>query len=97
MPNPCRKLLLGYFNIMEPEAVLRRKAKRFKRKRYWAAGLNDVWCFDQHDKWKRFGLYFHQGYEVCGGRILHIKVWWTNRNPRLIAGYYLDDARRAKG
>ncbi|KAI9070331.1 hypothetical protein FKP32DRAFT_1663038 [Trametes sanguinea] len=91
------KLILEYFRMVEPDSVRRRKGKRFKRKQYWTAGLNDVWCFDQHDKWLRFGLFLHLGFEPCAGRILYIKIWWTNHNPRLITSYYLEAARAIGG
>ncbi|KAI9058419.1 hypothetical protein FKP32DRAFT_1582018 [Trametes sanguinea] len=90
-------MLFQYFHTVEPEEVQRRKAKKFKRKRFWTAGVNDVWCFDQHDKWLRFGLFFHLGFEPCAGRILYVKVWWTNKNPRLITSYYLNAARHING
>ncbi|KAH9895573.1 hypothetical protein C8Q73DRAFT_644418 [Cubamyces lactineus] len=90
-------LLLQYFHIVEPASVAKRKGRRFKRKQYWTAGVNDVWCFDQHDKWLRFGLFFHLGFEPCAGQILYIKVWWTNHNPWLITSYYLQAARRIGG
>ena len=46
---------------------------------------------DQHDKWGPwFSLWLHNiiapfmGYNNC------LKVWWTNKNPHLIAGYYIE-------
>ncbi|KAJ7586742.1 hypothetical protein C8J56DRAFT_1052085 [Mycena floridula] len=33
--------------------IRQHKANRLKRKRFWAAGVNDLVVFDQHDKWKR--------------------------------------------
>lgn len=45
---------------------------------------------DQHDKWKRLGLFFHVGLEPMSGKVLWLKVWRTNRNPKLILGYFLD-------
>jgi hypothetical protein len=87
----CRSVISSYFSIYEKELVKERKAKRLKRKRFWAAGVNDLWCVDQHDKWKKkFGLGLHSGVEPFSGRLLWLKVWWTNNNPRLIFGYYLE-------
>jgi hypothetical protein len=62
-----------------------RKAKRFRRKRFWSAGVMEILCMDQHDKWQRFGLWFHQGQDSYPGRLAWMKIWWNNRNPRLIA------------
>lgn len=52
---------------------------------------------DQHDKWGRFGLWMHLGMDPFTGRIAWMKVWWCNRNPRLIIGFYLDAARKVGG
>ncbi|KAF8236192.1 hypothetical protein L208DRAFT_1126754, partial [Tricholoma matsutake] len=48
---------------------------------------------DQHDKWGQFGLWLHAGLEVFSGKINWLKIWWTNKNPRLIAKYYIDMCR----
>ncbi|KAJ7650764.1 hypothetical protein FB45DRAFT_820169 [Roridomyces roridus] len=86
-----RRVITTYFALYEPELVRQRRARRLKRKRFWAAGVNDIWCVDQHDKWKyKFGLALHVGLEPFSGRYLWIKIWWTNSNPRLILKYYLD-------
>ncbi|KAH8100012.1 hypothetical protein BXZ70DRAFT_907606 [Cristinia sonorae] len=82
---------------IEPEAVEQRRKKRFVRRAFYAAGVNDIWAFDQHDKWKRFGLYLHAGLDVFPGRVLWCKIWWTNRQPRLITSYYLKTAQNQNG
>ena len=86
-----------YLQLHEPEAVAARKRRVFKRRRYWTAGVNDSWAFDQHDKWKRFGLWLNLGLDVCSGKILFIKIWWNNRNPRLLGSYYLDSVAKVGG
>lgn len=78
-----------YFRIWEPDLVRQRKAGRLKRRRFWAAGPNDILAVDQHDKWKRFGLALHTGIDPFSERIHWIEVWWTNSNPKLILSYYL--------
>ncbi|KZV92964.1 hypothetical protein EXIGLDRAFT_613613, partial [Exidia glandulosa HHB12029] len=82
-----------YFDIYEPDAKRARRQNRLKRKRFWAAGVNDIWSFDQHDKWKRFGLLVHLGAEVVSGKLLWLRVWWSNRQTPLLASYYLRAAR----
>ena len=59
--------------------------------------MNDVWPQDQHDKWGRFGLWLHAGLEAFSGEINWMKIWWTNKNPRLVAKFYLDTCRRIGG
>ncbi|KAG2114133.1 hypothetical protein DEU56DRAFT_749025 [Suillus clintonianus] len=86
----ARTVVRAYFATYEPELVRERKARRLKRKRFWAAGVNDLFAVDQHDKWLRFGLGLHTGIEPFSGRIMWIRVWHSNRNPQLILSYYLD-------
>ncbi|KIJ06201.1 hypothetical protein PAXINDRAFT_92365 [Paxillus involutus ATCC 200175] len=85
----ARNVVCQYFAIYEPELVRQRKAGRLQRRRFWAAGVNDIWAVDQHDKFLRFGLALHTGIEPFSGRILWMKVWHSNRNPQLILSYYL--------
>ncbi|KAK6981291.1 hypothetical protein R3P38DRAFT_2418396, partial [Favolaschia claudopus] len=65
-----RKSLSKFLKDVEPEAVKQRLFKKFKRKRFWSAGVMDVVCFDQHNKWKRFGLLPHLGLDPYSGQIL---------------------------
>ncbi|OBZ74272.1 hypothetical protein A0H81_05042 [Grifola frondosa] len=85
-----RKLICEYMNRYHAEEVRARKAQRLLRRQFWTVGVNDIWCMDQHDKWRRFELYLHIGVEPFSGRILWLKIWWTNRNPRLVCGWYCD-------
>jgi hypothetical protein len=59
--------------------------------------VNEIWAQDQHDKWKRFGLWLHNGIDPFIGYNLWMKVWWTNRNPKLITSYYIEAARKLGG
>ncbi|KAJ7133065.1 hypothetical protein C8R44DRAFT_730264 [Mycena epipterygia] len=89
--NISRNLVTEYFSVYEPELVKERRKNRLCRKRFWAAGVNDLWAVDQHDKWKyKFGLALHSGIDPFIGRIRWMEIWWTNSNPRLILSYYLD-------
>ncbi|KAJ7200378.1 hypothetical protein GGX14DRAFT_660301 [Mycena pura] len=86
-----RVVVQSYFVTYEAELIMKRRARRLRRKRFYAAGLNDIWAVDQHDKWKyKFGLGLHIGVDPFSGKIVWLKVWWTNSNPRLILGYHLD-------
>lgn len=88
--------MVVYFRIYESDLIRQRKAGRLKRRRFWAAGVNDLMAVDQHDKWKRFGLALHTGIDPFPGRIHWIKVWWTNSNPKLILSYYLEFVEKFK-
>jgi hypothetical protein len=92
-----RPLIAGLLKTVEPEEIANRRRRGFRRRHFWAAGVNDVWPQDQHDKWGRFGLWLHAGIEAFSGEINWIKIWWTNKNPRLVAKFYLDTCRRIGG
>lgn len=89
---------MAYLERTEPDAVKARRHRRFKRRRFYAAGVSDVWCLDQHDKWgPRFGLWLHNCIDPFIGFNNWLKVWWTNKNPRLIASYYLETVQKYGG
>lgn len=91
-------LIMRYLHETEPDAVKARRRRRFKRRRFFAAGVNDIWAMDQHDKWgPRFGLWLHNGIDPFMSINNWLKVWWTNKNPRLIAKYFLDHVRNYGG
>ncbi|KAF7326235.1 hypothetical protein MKEN_00476200 [Mycena kentingensis (nom. inval.)] len=90
------KNLLLLFHELEPERVVRRKGARFKRSRCYSAGVLEILSFDQHDKWKRFGLWLHLGVDPYTGYLHWNKIWWTNRNTALVTSYYLDAVRKVK-
>ncbi|KZT10115.1 uncharacterized protein LAESUDRAFT_810391 [Laetiporus sulphureus 93-53] len=91
-----RALVAQYLRQIEPEAVQARRHRRFKRRRFWATGVHDIWAQDQHDKWGRFGLYLHVSVDTFSGYINWMKIWWNNSNPRLITGYYIEAIRKLK-
>ncbi|KAM6501138.1 hypothetical protein JOM56_004152 [Amanita muscaria] len=89
-----RVVISRYLKLTEPDAVDARRRKLFKRRVFYAAGVCDLWVMDQHDKWgPRYGLWLHNSLDPFSGYNNWLKVWWTNKNPRLIAKYYLDAAR----
>ncbi|KAJ7843631.1 hypothetical protein B0H14DRAFT_3139543 [Mycena olivaceomarginata] len=92
-----RNVVTEYFSIYEPALVKERRQNRLRRKRFWAAGVNDILAVDQHDKWKyKFGLALHSGIDPFIGLIHWLKIWWTNSNPRLILSYELDRVEETK-
>ncbi|KAJ7772003.1 hypothetical protein DFH07DRAFT_866290 [Mycena maculata] len=92
-----KNFLLEFFKVSEPEAVRRRKLRRFRRKRFWSAGVMDIIAVDQHDKWKRFGLWLHVGLDPFTGHIAWLCIWWTNHNSCLICSYYIKAGHEVGG
>jgi len=96
--NLFSSVVAQYFHETEPDAVKARRHRRFKRRRFYAAGVNDIWAQDQHNKWgPRFGLWLHNSIDPFTGYNNWLKVWWTNKNPRLIVGYYLTTIKTYEG
>lgn len=91
-------MVAAYFKETEPEAVQGRRHRCFKRRQFYAAGVNEIWAQDQHDKWGlKFGLWLHNSIDPFTGYNNWLKVWWTNKNPRLIASYYIEAVRKYGG
>ena len=75
---------------LDPEGVSLRTAKRFRRRTYFANGPNFIWHMDGYDKLKPYGLCISGC--ICGfsRKIIWLKAYNTNNNPRIIGGYYLE-------
>ncbi|KAK3088506.1 hypothetical protein FSP39_019978 [Pinctada imbricata] len=75
---------------LDPVGVEHRTARRFRRRTYFADGPNFIWHIDGYDKLKPFGLCISGC--VCGfsRKVIWLKVYNTNNNPRIIGGYYLE-------
>ncbi|KAI6013845.1 hypothetical protein EDC04DRAFT_2609165 [Pisolithus marmoratus] len=85
-----RNVVQEYFATYEPHLIHQCKVCHLQHHHFWAAGVNDIWAVDQHDKWIHFGLALHTGIEPFSGRILWIHIWHSNRNLQLILTYFLD-------
>ena len=72
---------------LEVEACL---THRLIRKIFYCVGVNDIWAFDQHDKWRRFEISARMVMEPSSGEYFCGCVWWTNSNPRLTTSFCLD-------
>ncbi|KAG2369253.1 hypothetical protein BDR07DRAFT_1371564 [Suillus spraguei] len=44
---------MSYFVTYEPQLVRECKVRRLKQKRFWAAGVNNMFAVDQYNKWLR--------------------------------------------
>ncbi|KAG1718559.1 uncharacterized protein EDB91DRAFT_1089984 [Suillus paluster] len=72
-----RNVVISYFAAYKADLVHQWKARRLQRRQFWAAGVNDLFTVDQHDKWLQFGLGLHTGIEPFSGHIPMI----TQSNP----------------
>ncbi|KIK81063.1 hypothetical protein PAXRUDRAFT_156975, partial [Paxillus rubicundulus Ve08.2h10] len=90
----ARHVVCRYFAMFKPGLIQQWKAGRLQWWCFWAAGVNDIWAVDQHDKWFRFSLALHTSIEPFSGHILWTRVWHTNCNSQLILSYYMDTVQQ---
>ena len=74
-----------------------RKRHRLRRRRYFAPGPDFVWHLDGYDKLKPFGFSIHCCIDGFSRRILWLEVGTTNKNPEIVAGFYLNALRSCNG
>ena len=80
------RMVLKY---LDPVGVALRTAKTLRRRAYYADGPNFIWHVDGYDKLKPFGLCISGC--ICGfsRKVIWLKVYHTNNDPRVIGGYFL--------
>ncbi|EGN98649.1 hypothetical protein SERLA73DRAFT_54661, partial [Serpula lacrymans var. lacrymans S7.3] len=94
---PC-PLILQYMHANHHQEVAACKSCHLKCSYFWTAGVNNIWCFDQHSKWRWFQLFLHFSSSTpFSGKVLWLKIWWMNWNPQLICGWYCDTVTRLGG
>lgn len=85
-----RARVMTLLKELDPHGVESRRKKRLRRRAYHAKGPNFVWHTDGHDKLKPFGFSVHGCIDGFSRRLLWLEVGPTNKNPEVIAKYYLD-------
>ena len=74
---------------MDPVAVDRRKRRKLTRREYNSFGPKYTWHIDSYDKLKPFGIVIHGTIDGYSRRIHSLKSSSSNKNPKVIANYYL--------
>ena len=92
-----RDSIMRYIRVIDPEGVNRRKRRRLKRRRYVNPGPNFLWHVDGWDKLAPFGIYVHGAIDGFSRRILWLEVSSTNKNPKVVASYYLETINQIGG
>ena len=83
--------------IIDPEEVNNCKRRRLQRRKYVTTGPNFLWHMDGLDKLKPFGFCFHGAVDGFSRRILWLNVGSTNKNPRVVANYFLNTVDQLEG
>lgn len=92
-----RARVMTFLRELDPDGVESRRKKRLRRRAYYSKGPNFVWHTDGHDKLKPFGFSVHGCIDGFSRRLLWLEVGPTNKNPEVIAKYYLDAVKQLGG
>ena len=80
--------------MVDPEGLEERRARRLQRRIFHADGPNQVWSLDVHDKLKQWGFAIHACIDVYSRYIIWIRIGVSNNDARYILSYYLDSLKR---
>ncbi|XP_046579233.1 uncharacterized protein LOC124286835 [Haliotis rubra] len=83
--------------IIDPQGVKLRRRHRLLRREYFNYGPNFLWHMDSYDKLKPYGICINGAIDGFSRYIVWLEAHKTSSDPRLIAGYFLQEVRRRKG
>ena len=95
--NVPRRLVESMLREVDPNGVEQRKHRCLKRRTYVSPGPNFCWHIDGYDKLKPFGFCIHGCVDGFSRRIIWLEVQRSNKNPRLVAKYFLKCVKGARG
>ena len=67
------------------------------RRFYWTPGPNYIWHIDAYDKIKPYGFGISGCIDGFSRRLIWLKVYTTNSDPSIIAGYFLEALKEHRG
>ncbi len=77
---------------IDPVGVSDRQKHRLRRRTYHSRGPNFCWHIDGYDKLRPYGILISGCIDGFSRRIMWLKASYTNHDPFLIAGYFLNCA-----
>jgi hypothetical protein len=75
--------------IMDPEGVEQRRAKRLHRRSYFTKGPNYIWHIDSYDKLKPYGICINGCIDGYSRKMIWLNAYKTSSDPKVIGGYYI--------
>ncbi|CAG2247999.1 unnamed protein product [Mytilus edulis] len=81
---------------IDGDGVLMRQRHRLTRRRYTSNGPSFCIHVDGYDKLKPFGISVHGGIDGFSRKILWLKATSSNKNPRIVAGHFLEYLKTSK-
>lgn len=82
--------------IIDFEGKELRKRRRLKRRNYTTPGPNYMIHIDGYDKLKVLEIYVQGGIDGFSRKLLWLKAADTNKNPKVVAGYFLRAIKKYK-
>jgi len=92
-----RQAVMEILKQLDPVGVELRKKKRLRRRTYTVPGPDYLWHIDGYDKLKPYGFSIHGCIDGYSRRIIWLKVAPTNKDPKIIASYYLKAVEELNG
>ncbi|KAK0151963.1 hypothetical protein N1851_006662 [Merluccius polli] len=83
--------------ILDPEGVQMRLRQHLRRRQYQNPGPNFLWHVDGYDKLKPYGICINGAVDGFSRMVIWLHAYSTNSNPRVIAGYFIDEAENRGG
>jgi len=92
-----RQTVMEILREVDPEGVQARKKKRLRRRIYSVPGPDHLWHIDGYDKLKPYGFSIHGCIDGFSRRLIWLEVCPSNKNPRVIAKFFIDAAKQLRG
>ncbi|CAC5423598.1 unnamed protein product [Mytilus coruscus] len=82
---------------LDPTGVKCRNARKLTRRAYMNNGPNYIWHMDGYDKLKPYEICIHGCIDGFSRNIMWLEADTTNKDPYVIAGYFIDTVREVGG
>ncbi|XP_073798490.1 uncharacterized protein [Danio rerio] len=82
---------------LDPVGVSVRRARRLRRRNYFAKGPNFIWHLDSYDKLKPYGVCINGCIDGFSRKIIWLNAYTTSSDPKLIGAYYMEAVERLGG
>ncbi|KAI2647351.1 Tetrathionate reductase subunit B [Labeo rohita] len=82
---------------LDSAGVSARRARRLRRRNYFAKGPNFIWHLDSYDKLKPYGVCINGCIDGFSRKIIWLNAYTTSSDPKLIGGYYIEAVKHLGG
>lgn len=90
-------MVRDFMHEIDPNGLKQRKSGCLLRRDYYAAGPNEQWCFDGHNKLIKYSLAILGCVDAFTGKIMWLTTFTTNHDPRVMLKNYLQCVKKVGG